>query len=105
MGRSALFGMVAVVLLVGCGGDPRPITVDVRTDLPEALRDYVEESFEAVHLDTDVRFTVESTEASLSELQLPRVDGQPPFDVWWGADVIGLEVAADADLLAPHRPV
>ena len=105
MARSALFGMVAVVLLVGCGRDPRPITLDVRTDLPEALRDYVEESFEAVHLDTDVRFTVESTEASLSELQLSRVDGQPPFDVWWGADVIGLEVAADADLLAPYRPV
>ena len=105
MERSVLFGTAAVAVLAGCGGDSRPVTLEVRTDLPEALRDYVEESFEAVHLDTDVRFTVESTEASLSDLQSPRVDGQPPFDVWWGADVAGLEVAADADLLVPYRPV
>jgi len=94
---------VVTLLLGACGDGDRSVTLDVRTDLPEALRDYVEESFEAEHLDVDVRFSVGTTDESLAELRT--VAGEdPPFDVWWGAEAAGLEVAADEERLLPYRP-
>ena len=93
----------AVVLLLGCGSG-RPITLEVRTDLPEALRDYVEESFEAEHLDIDVRFTTGPTEASLAELRDETTGATAGFDVWWGADASALQAAGDDGFLLPYRP-
>lgn len=99
--------VLGVLLALACGGESRPIVLDVRTDLPENLRDYVEENFEALHADIDVRFSVGGAQEGLDRLRAEIVDGSAPdapFDVWWGADVMTLSVAASAGLLAPYRP-
>ncbi|HCO14294.1 MAG TPA: hypothetical protein DIT46_08910, partial [Gemmatimonadetes bacterium] len=90
--------------LSACVQDQASVTLLVRTDLPEVLRDYVEETFEAVHQDIDVRFTVASTETTLAELQAIELQWDPPFDVWWGAHVSGLQAASDAGLLMTYQP-
>ena len=38
-----------LLFIFGCGGETRPVTLDVRTDLAEELRDYVEESFDGLY--------------------------------------------------------
>jgi iron(III) transport system substrate-binding protein len=90
------------VSLVACGADVERTPLVVRTTLPRELRDFVEASFEEGHPDIDVRFTEGGPKGSLHELQI--ASDTAPFDVWWGAPGTVLERAADAGLLAPHRP-
>ncbi|MBR44731.1 MAG: hypothetical protein CME18_09975 [Gemmatimonadetes bacterium] len=92
------------VTLAACVQDQASVTLLVRTDLPEILRDYVEETFEAVHQDIDVRFSVASTETTLAELQAIEVQWGPPFDVWWGAHASGLQAASDEGRLMTYQP-
>ena len=108
MRRTAFLG---AILAAACGGESRPIVLDVRTDLPEELRDYVEETFEVAYTDVDVRVTEGSASDLLEELRAAAGDriGPPAesgalFDVWWGADVSILHSAGEADLLLPYRP-
>lgn len=103
--------LLGTLLAVACVGERRPIVLDVRTDLPAGLRDYVEETFETAYADIDVRFTEGTVREALEELRGPAGDGAEvsgesgaPFDVWWGADVWTLHAAARADLLEPYRP-
>ena len=100
--RIALVGMgVGLLMATSCGPDERTQLV-VRTTLPDDLRDFVESSFEEIYPYIDVHFTEGEVAGSLHELQLAA--DPPPFDVWWGAPGVALERAADAGLLAPHRP-
>lgn len=93
--------VAACVVCVGCA-DGRETTLVVRTTLPEELRDYVEESFEAQHTDVDLRFTESDPRTSLADLESAEVE--PPFDVWWGAPGATLQRAGSAELLEPFRP-
>ena len=93
-----------LLFIFGCGGETRPVTLDVRTDLVEELRDYVEESFERAHPEVDVRLTVATTEESTADL-LAGVSREAPFDVWWGAEAAGLERVADEGRLLPYSPI
>lgn len=104
-GRRVCVPTVCTLLfLLACSGESRPITLDVRTDLPEGLRDYVEESFEGTHPDVDVRLTVSTTDESGADV-LAGVRGEAPFDVWWGAHASGLERVADEGRLLPYSPI
>jgi len=100
--------VLGTLLAVACVGERRPIVLDVRTDLPTGLRDYVEETFEAAYTDIDVRFSDGTASEVLEELRAAVGDGAElagePFDVWWGADVAVLHAATEADLLTPYRP-
>lgn len=95
---------LVMLVLAACAQEQGTVTLLVRTDLPEVLRDYVEETFEAGHADTDVRFTVASTETTLAELRAIELNGRPAFDVWWGAYASGLQAASDEGRLMPYQP-
>jgi iron(III) transport system substrate-binding protein len=100
--RRVLAGLgFSLLMAASCGPDDRT-QLTVRTTLPDDLRDFVESSFEERYPYIDVRFTEGEVAGSLHELQLAA--DPPPFDVWWGAPGVALERAADAGLLAPHRP-
>jgi ABC-type Fe3+ transport system substrate-binding protein len=106
IGRVARGVSLALVTgtLAACMQDQGSVTLIVRTDLPEVVRDYVKETFEAVHQDTDVRFTIASTKTTLVELQAIELQGGPPFDVWWGAHASGLQAASDEGRLMTYQP-
>lgn len=101
--RMVVVGACALCALavLSCGPSSRDTVLLVRTTLPQALADYVEESFEAEHRDVNIRFTGGEDEESLAEALSP---GGARFDVWWGAPALSLAEAAEADLLEPHRP-
>jgi iron(III) transport system substrate-binding protein len=90
-----------VAALTACADTSRETTLVVRTSLPEELRDYVEDTFEAANPDVDVRFSEVRPEESLAELQ---AGAGAPFDVWWGPPAQILERAAAAGLLQPYQP-
>ncbi|MDX1493407.1 MAG: substrate-binding domain-containing protein [Longimicrobiales bacterium] len=92
--------VVAAVLLGGCVADDRT-PLNVRTSLPEDLRDAVEIGFEAAHPDIDVRISQADDETTLSAL----LDGGGDFDVWWGAPALSLEHALAAGALSEWRPI
>ena len=75
--RSPAAVLLAAALSACSGGDR--VRLDVRTDLPAALRDAVEESFERSHPEVDLRFSLGSVAETLRELEA----GEADFDVWW----------------------
>lgn len=94
--------LVGITVLAACTDSTRQTTLVVRTTLPRELRDAVERSFEAEHVDVDVRFTEGEPAGSFHDLQV--ADGSAPFDVWWGAPGTTLQLAGDNGLLEPFRP-
>lgn len=90
--------MAVAVAAASCGGDGTGL--DVRTALPDALRDEVETAFESAHPGIDVRFSEVPTDESLDALR----SGEADFDVWWGVPALALEQAGDAGLLAAYEP-
>lgn len=102
--RAARSGCLAAgaLLLAGCADEARQTTLVVRTTMPRELRTVVERSFEAAHLDVDVRFTEGEPAASFHDLQV--AEDAAPFDVWWGAPATTLQRAGDNGLLEPFHP-
>jgi ABC-type Fe3+ transport system substrate-binding protein len=101
-------GLVLWVALLLAGCDDGRTRLVVRTDLPDALRDAVEEAFEAQAPDVDVRFDVKGPEETFADLVAAEADGAaraPDFDVWWGAPAVLLERAARAGWVGEWRAV
>jgi len=90
--------LFALVVAAACGDGRR--TVHVRTDLPEALRDEVEATFEGAHPSLDVRFSEAAPDETLQALS----SGEADFDVWWGAPALALESAARGGRLEAYDP-
>ena len=96
-----VFVTVLSLLATGCGAADR-VELVVATDLPEALRDYAERTFEETQPGIDVRFvpSASALEAAIS------AGGPTPsdIDVWWGAPAMELQAAAARGALITHRP-
>lgn len=97
MRRFVVLGLAAAA--AGCGDGDRA-RLEIRTTLPESLRDAVETTFEALHPDIDLRFSDEPDDQTLEAL----AEGDPGFDVWWGAPASALMRAGASGALAPSRP-
>ncbi len=98
---AAVVASTLVMTLGACGGESRETQLVVGTQLPEELREFVEESFEAGNPSVDVSFIQIDPSAPLAGL---RVEGKFPFDVLWGVPGLTLEHAAGEGFLEAHRP-
>jgi len=102
-GRIRFRGVAIIVplLATGCEAADR-VELVVATDLPEALRDYAERTFEEKHPDIDVHFVPGATASGAATSD----GGRSPSDadVWWGVPAMALQAAAASGRLLPHRP-
>ncbi len=101
--RAGSLTALGLTLLCLGGCDDGRTRLVVRTEMPRALRDVVEASFEASEPGVDVRFDVDDEAATVDALS-PAAE-PAPFDVWWGAAGPSLERAARSGALEGWRPL
>ncbi len=99
--RSILLALAAAAALVGCGGDGRT-RLDVYSPHGRDLLTVVEQAYEEVRPDVDVRWLDMGSQEVYDRIRSERAN--PQADVWFGGPATILARGAAEGLLAPFEP-
>jgi iron(III) transport system substrate-binding protein len=97
---SRLGALIACLLVATCGDADDGRLLVVHSSVSPALLEAVETRFDEAHADAGIRIVQASDSETLAALR----SGDAYVDVWWGAPVTALEVAAQEGLLQRYRP-